>query len=100
MEKHVLHFDIFFKTIKVFFFILTLFKAYFSTPPSTQTIKVIGLFFSFFEVALTNWAMNMYFNPISILFLGAAQTPPPQAMHRFRPPSLYSVKTYYMDILD
>ena len=39
------------------------FLAFFSTLPSTQTIKVIGLTF-FNDLALANWAMHMHFNPI------------------------------------
>ena len=44
-----------------------------STLPSTQTVKVIGLSFFFFELAMKNWTMNMHFNPLLILrglFLG------------------------------
>ena len=52
------------KTKKLFFFsFLNLFLAFFSTLPSTQTIKVIDLIF-FNDLALANWAMQMHFNPI------------------------------------
>ena len=43
-----------------------LFLGIFLTLPTTQTIKVIGLFL-FFELALKKWAMIMYFNPMTIL---------------------------------
>ena len=39
---------------------------FFSTLPSTQTIKVIDLIF-FQWAGLENWALNMHFNPIPIL---------------------------------
>ena len=48
------------------------FLAFFSTLPSTQTIKVIGLIF-LSDPQLANWAMHMHFNTIPILldiFLG------------------------------
>ena len=51
---------------QVIFNIFLTFFAFFSTLPSTQTIKVIDLIF-FNELALKNWAMNMHFNPIPIL---------------------------------
>ena len=71
------------KQKKVFFFFifLTPFLAFFSTLPSTQTIKVIGLIF-LSDPQLANWAMHMHFNTIPILldiFLGGGgQTPPPR----------------------
>ena len=53
---------------------------------------------------MINWAMIMHLNPkpiIQVLFLGVGglgpfsrggRGPPPQAMHRFRPPSLFKGK--------
>ena len=71
-----------------FFTFFELFLAFFSTLPSAQAIKVIGLIF-FNELALKNWALNMNFNPLSILsdlFLGrGAWDAPPQ--FKDRPPA-------------
>ena len=90
--EHVSHFDI---CLNFFFFFifLTLFFDIFSNFPSTQTIEVIDLIF-FNELTLKNWAMNMHFNSIPILkgrLQGGRGTPPPSAIHRLRPLSLYKV---------
>ena len=61
---HTLMFDL--NKQKIFLTFFLLFFAFFSTLPSTQTIKVIDLIF-FNELALKNWAMNMHLNPIPIL---------------------------------
>ena len=73
--------------------------AFFSTLTCTlQTIKVFGLIF-FNELTLKNLARNIHFNPIPILkclFLwGGGRgrvTPPPQAVHRLRPPALKGIE--------
>ena len=49
----------------------------FSTFLSAQTIKINSLIF-FNELALKNWSMNMYFNPIPILGGVAWDAPPPR----------------------
>ena len=75
-----------FKT-KIFFFLIFL---PFFRHPSTQTIKVIGLIF--FPVSWP-WKFQPYtysLRPFSRR--GGGRQTPPQAMHRFRPPSLYRVK--------
>lgn len=55
------------KILYIFFF--TLFSAFFSTLPSTQTIKVIILIF--FPIGwpwkIGLWTLNMHFNPMTIL---------------------------------
>ena len=64
-----------------------------STLPSTQTIKVIDLIF--FEWAgLEKLGYKHAFQPYSLrpFSKGGRGTPTPQAIHRFRPPSLYRVK--------
>ena len=58
------HFDICLKQNKNVYIFKPFFD-FFSTLPSTQAIKVIGLIF-FYELALKNWAMNKHFNPIPI----------------------------------
>ena len=67
----------------------------FSPLPSTQIIKVICLIF-FYELALKNWAMKMHFNSKPILSglfsIGGAKRPPPQVIHRFRPPAFIRLK--------
>jgi len=68
---------IFIENNKNIFFIFLPFLCIFSTLPSTQNIKVIGLIF-FFELAIKNWAMNistLYL--FSKAFLGGAKRPPP-----------------------
>ena len=83
-----------FETKKYFFIFFTPFYAFFSTLPSTQTMRVIALIFFFELLAMKNWAMNMHFNPTYSLrlFLGGRQTPPPPAIHRFRPPAFIGLK--------
>jgi len=53
------------KQKRIFFTFLELFLHFFSTLHSVKTIKV---YFFFNELALKNWAMNMHFNPIHILY--------------------------------
>ena len=83
------------KKYNIFF---TFFKAFFSTLPSTQTIKVIDLIFFFNELALKNWPINMHFKfqpynySLRPFSKGGGVGRPPQAIHRFRPPSLYRVE--------
>ena len=60
------HFDICLKQKKYLFHFFDPFLGIYSTLPSTQTIKVIGLIF-FFELATKNFAINMHFNTIAIL---------------------------------
>ena len=50
-----------FETKKYFFIFFTPFYAFFSTLPSTQTMRVIALIFFFELQAMKNWAMNMHF---------------------------------------
>ena len=66
----------------IFNIFLTFFQAIFSTPPSTQTIKVIDLIFFFNELALINMGYKHAFQPYSyslrpFLRGGGRGTPPP-----------------------
>ena len=63
---------------KIFFTFFYLFLAFFSTLPSTQTIKVIDLIF-FNELALKNWALEHAFQPYTYSlkpFFRGRGTPP------------------------
>ena len=72
-----LHFFIFEKHLKNKFRYSDPFLAFFSTlPPYPPNFKVISLFFCN-KLALTNWAMNMYFNRILILKDLFLALPPP-----------------------
>ena len=88
--------DICLKQNKIFFSFFWPFFRHFFTLPSAQTIKVIGLFFFSFSWP---WKIGLW-TCISTLYLfslgGGAPNAPPQAIHRFKPPtlSLYRVKWF------
>ena len=85
-----------FKTNKKYFYIcLKLFFSIFSILPSTQTIKVIDpIFFQWasLEKLCYEHAFQPYTYSLRPFSRGGGKRPLPQAIHRFRPPSLFRVQ--------
>ena len=92
--RNMCHTLIFVLNIKIFFPFLILLIGIFFNPPQHPNYKIFQAIF-FNELVLKNWAMNMHFNPIPILYglyLGGGAWAASQSIHRFRPTSLYRVK--------
>ena len=86
----------------IFLIFLNPFLLFFSTLPSTQTMTVIGLIFSSmnwpWQIGLCTCFSTRYTYSLRAFYRGGA-TNAPQAIHRFRPPSLYRVKNGMLNYL-
>ena len=100
VQKHVSHFDICLKQKNIFFNFSEPFFGIFFNPPQHPNYESYRSNFFFNELALTNWAMHMLFNPVYLFskgFLqGGGRQTPPRLYIDSDPPVFIGLKSYVL----